>query len=116
MSQLENMELTSAQHMIQQILNEAWSNTSFKAQLLANPLTAIQQLTGLEVVLPPGKTLMVLDQTDTDVVWLRIPPKPSLPLEEELETRQEIQRLTEYSINLKTVLSRLNQEIPPTKN
>lgn len=70
------MERTKEQLMIQEVLTEAWNNPGFKADLLTDPLTAIQQLTGLELHLPPGKTLAVVDQSDNDIIWLQIPPQP----------------------------------------
>jgi len=46
------MELTKEQKVLQQVVNEAWENETFKQELLKNPHEAIQKLTGQQVQLP----------------------------------------------------------------
>ena len=80
------MELTKEQQLFQQIINEAWENESFKADLMANPVTAIEALTGEKLDLPKGKTLVVRDQTDENTVYINIPaatPTQDVELNEE---------------------------------
>ena len=76
------MEASNEQLIIQQVLFEAWDNPIFKAQLLANPVVAIRRLTGLDIELPPGKSLAVFDQSDENLICLNIPPKPNLNSEQ----------------------------------
>ena len=67
------MEVTREQQLFQQIINEAWENESFKADLMSNPVQAIETLTGEKLDLPEGKTLVVRDQTDENTVYINIP-------------------------------------------
>lgn len=71
------MELTKEQKILQQVFSEAWNNPSYKQELMANPTDAIKRLTGERFSLPEGKTLAVSDQSDSDKVYLSIPPKPN---------------------------------------
>jgi len=72
------MELTKEQKLFQSIVQQAWEDDVFKQELIANPLKAIKELTGEELNLPEGKTLVVRDQTDADVVYINIPAKVEL--------------------------------------
>lgn len=72
------MELTNEQQVSQQVINEAWENATFKKELLANPLEAIEKLTGQRVQLPEGKTLVVRDQTAEDTIYINIPVEQNL--------------------------------------
>lgn len=71
------MELSKEQQRYQQIINEAWENESFKAELLADPVAAIEGLTGEKLNIPEGKTLVVRDQTAEDTVYINIPAAPA---------------------------------------
>jgi len=67
------MELTKEQQLFQQVINEAWEDETFKASLIANPVEAIEKLTGEKVHLPEGKTLVVRDQTSEETIYINIP-------------------------------------------
>ncbi|MFD0862937.1 NHLP leader peptide family RiPP precursor [Sungkyunkwania multivorans] len=67
------MELSKEQQLYQTIVNEAWENEDFKAELLKDPAAAIEKLTGERLNLPEGKTLVVRDQTDAATVYINIP-------------------------------------------
>lgn len=67
------MELTQEQKLFQEIIQEAWSNTEFKKNLVANPVAAIENFTGRKLSIPEGKTLVVRDQTDESTVYINIP-------------------------------------------
>ena len=72
------MELTKEQKILQQVLSEAWSNPTFKQELIASPEAAIKKLTGEFFELPEGKRLQVFDQSDADVICLNIPQQPTM--------------------------------------
>ncbi len=72
------MELTKEQEILQQVISEAWSNPSFKQELMQSPLEAIERLTGKTLKLPEGKTLQVFDQSNEDVICLNIPQQPNM--------------------------------------
>jgi len=63
------MEITNEQKVLQQVINEAWEKESFKKELIAQPLKAIEKLTGEKVQLKDGQTLVVRDQTDESTIY-----------------------------------------------
>jgi|GEM_PF-1114158 len=79
------MELTKEQQVLQQVINEAWENETFKAELLANPVAAIENLTGEKLDLK-GKELIVRDQTDESTIYINIPQEQNL---EDVELNEE---------------------------
>ena len=79
------MELTRAQEVLQQVINEAWENETFKTELMANPLVAIEKLTGQQLDLK-DKELVVRDQTDENTIYINIPAEEHL---EDLELTEE---------------------------
>jgi hypothetical protein len=83
------MEFTPEQKLYAEIVQKAWEDTAFKEELVANPVTAIEKLTGKKMNLPAGKTIVVSDQTDESTVYINIPAKQNMDdvelNEEELE-------------------------------
>ncbi len=75
------MEFTQEQKLYAEIVQKAWEDESFKKDLLANPVDAIEKLTGKKLNLPEGKTLVVRDQTEEDTVYINIPAKPEMDIE-----------------------------------
>ncbi len=67
------MEFTKEQEVFQQVVTEAWDNPAFKEQLMEDPKGAIESLTGAEINLPEGKTIVVNDQSTEGVVYINIP-------------------------------------------
>jgi hypothetical protein len=84
------MEFTQEQKTYAEIVQKAWESPEFKSELTANPVAAIEKLTGRKLNIPAGKTLVVRDQTDESTVYINIPAKQvsdDLELsEEQLET------------------------------
>ncbi len=84
------MEFTNEQKSYAEIVQKAWESHEFKSELTANPVEAIEKLTGRKLDIPAGKTLVVRDQTDESTVYINIPAKQvtdDLELsEEQLET------------------------------
>jgi hypothetical protein len=72
------MEFTKEQEILSQVINEAWSNPSFKQELMASPQEAVKKLTGETFSLPAGKTLEVCDNSKPGVVYLNIPESPNM--------------------------------------
>lgn len=75
------MEFTSEQKQYAEIVQKAWEDGSFKAELIDNPVATIEKLTGKKLNLPEGKTLIIRDQTDESVVYINIPAKPQIDAE-----------------------------------
>lgn len=67
------MENSKKQQVLSQVIQEAWGNAEFKAALLADPVPAIEALTGETLSIPEGKTLVVRDQTSEDTIYINIP-------------------------------------------
>ncbi len=80
------MELTKEQKLLQQVVQKAWEDETFKQELVNSPLEAIEKLTGEKLNLPEGKTLVVRDQTNESTLYINIPAEPNL---EDLELNEE---------------------------
>ena len=80
------MEFTQEQKLYAEVVQKAWEDAEFKNELIANPIQAIEKLTGKKLSLPEGKTLVVRDQTDESTVYINIPAMPQM--EEELNDAQ----------------------------
>lgn len=66
------------QQIIQMVISKAWENVEFRKELLTNPVEVIKGLTGVDVVLPEGKELVIVDQTDKSKVYVNIPAEPEM--------------------------------------
>jgi hypothetical protein len=84
------MKLTKEQELFRTIVQKAWEDDTFKAELKANPLNAIEKLTGKRLNIPEGKTLVVHDQTDASVVYINIPAELDMDDVELTEEQLEI--------------------------
>lgn len=80
------MEFTQEQKLYGEIVQKAWEDSQFKSELVANPVAAIEKLTGQKLNLPQGKTLVVRDQTDESTVYINLPAKPNT---EDLELNED---------------------------
>jgi len=84
------MEFTQEQKLYQEVVQKAWEDAEFKKELIANPLDAIEKLTGVRLNLPEGKTIVVRDQTDESTAYINIPVEQKMDdvelNEEQLET------------------------------
>ena len=80
------MEFTQEQKSYAEIVQKAWESPEFKSELTANPVEAIEKLTGKKLNLPAGKTLVVRDQTDESTVYINIPAKYNT---EDIELNEE---------------------------
>ncbi len=83
------MEFSQEQRTYAEIVQKAWDDADFKKELTANPVSAIEKLTGNKFSTSTGKTLVVTDQSDESRVYINIPTKPNMDnlelSEEELE-------------------------------
>jgi hypothetical protein len=75
------MEITQEQKLFTQVVEKAWEDAEFKKELVANPIAAIEKLTGHTIELPEGKTLVVRDQSSEDKVYVNIPALPEVDAE-----------------------------------
>jgi len=72
------MEFTKEQKLYQEVVQKAWEDADFKARLIANPVEAIEKLTGQKLNIPEGKTFVVRDQTEESTVYINIPAKQEM--------------------------------------
>jgi hypothetical protein len=79
-----------SQDLIQAVIAKAWEDKAFKEELIANPIDAIEKLTGERVKLPAGKTLIVRDQTDASAIYINIPSEPNMEDMELSEDQLEV--------------------------
>lgn len=82
------MEFTQEQKLYAEIVQKAWEDENFKKELVANPVEAIERLTGKKLNLPEGKSLVVRDQTAEDTVYINIPAEPKKVDDLELNEEQ----------------------------
>ncbi|WP_300687742.1 NHLP leader peptide family RiPP precursor [Chryseobacterium sp.] len=78
------------EQIIQSIISKAWEDAEFRKELLRNPTETIEKLTGVVVVLPEGKELVVVDQTDKSKIYVNIPAEPEVDNMELTEDQLEI--------------------------
>jgi hypothetical protein len=62
--------------LIKTLAQKAWESSAFKEQLINNPVSTIESVTGQK--LQTDLKIVVEDQTDESVVYLNIPAKPDL--------------------------------------
>jgi ABC-type bacteriocin/lantibiotic exporter with double-glycine peptidase domain len=77
------------QAIIETVISKAWADISFRKELTVNPVEAIEKLTGVKVVLPEGKSLVVVDQTDKSKIYVNIPAEPEVESVELTEEQLE---------------------------
>ncbi|PJJ08109.1 putative ribosomally synthesized peptide [Flavobacterium sp. 1] len=85
MEQRKNKE-----EVLRLIISKAWEDANFRKSLIADPMKAIENLTGAKIVLPEGKTLVINDQTDKSKVFVNIPSEPNIEDVELTESQLEI--------------------------
>jgi len=73
--------------LIKTLAQKAWESSSFKEQLVTNPISTIESVTGQKI--PESLNILVEDQTDDSIIFLNIPRKIDLgDLELELTDEQ----------------------------
>ena len=58
------------------LAQKAWESSAFKEQLINNPVSTIESVTGQRMEL--DLKVVVEDQTDESIIYLNIPSKPDL--------------------------------------
>lgn len=71
------MNLTPQEEMFAKVIQKAWEDSNFKARLVADPAATLQAFIGKSFQVPPGKKLVVRDQTDDSTIYINIPPNQS---------------------------------------
>ena len=84
------MEQKKEEEVLRLIISKAWEDVNFRKSLIADPINAIENLTGAKIVLPEGKELVINDQTDKSKVYVNIPSEPNIDDIELTEDQLEI--------------------------
>lgn len=78
------------QEIIQAVISKSWEDANFRKELIADPVSAIEKLTGVKIIIPEGRTLVIADQTDKSKIYVNIPAEPEMEnmelTEEQLES------------------------------
>lgn len=67
------MKITKREELLSTVIQKAWEDSAFKQELISNPIEAIENLTGITLNIPEGKTIVVRDQTDSSKLYINIP-------------------------------------------
>ena len=81
------MQLTNDQKILQSIVKKAWDDPTFKSSLINSPLATIESFLGHPINLPQGKSLAVVDQTDSTTIFINLPAEPDF---EDMELNEEM--------------------------
>jgi len=61
------------EEFLSSLLTKAMEDRSFKSQLLTNPTSTIEEFKGEKLNVPEGKSIVVVDQSDPNVIFINIP-------------------------------------------
>ncbi|WP_163407297.1 TOMM propeptide domain-containing protein [Flavobacterium ajazii] len=83
------MELTD-ERILESIVKKAWTDPVFKNNLITSPVATLENFLGQPIHLPEGKTISVVDQSNTSVIFINISPNPNLvEVEDDTELSEE---------------------------
>ncbi|OMF22375.1 NHLP leader peptide family natural product precursor [Paenibacillus sp. FSL H8-0548] len=64
------------------VIQKAWEDSEFKAQLLANPKAALKEAFGIDV--PQGIEINIVEETSTNLYFV-LPQNPTVAKKEDVE-------------------------------
>ncbi|AXG69009.1 nitrile hydratase, alpha chain [Kordia sp. SMS9] len=67
------MENTQDQKLYRDVVQKAWEDADFKKELMADPVAAIESVTGVRLNIPAGKRIVVRDQSEESTAYINIP-------------------------------------------
>lgn len=76
------MELINDQRILESIVKKAWEDPIFKDNLIASPVATLENFLKQPIHLPDGKTITVVDQSNTSTVFITIPANPNVNIED----------------------------------
>lgn len=80
------MRITNDEEILQAIVKKAWRDSIFKNDLIERPVETIESFLGRSINLPEGKSLSVVDQTDSTTIFINLPAEPDM---EDMELNEE---------------------------
>lgn len=72
------MEINEKQKLFDAVIQKAWEDAAFKAQLIANPVKTLEEFLGQAITPPEGKRIAFVDQSDPKTLFINIPEKPDI--------------------------------------
>ncbi len=100
------METTKGQKLLQTLIARSWEDENFKQELIANPVSVIEKITGKSI--SNDKKVFVIDQSNSDHVYINIPAKSNLDdlelTEDQLEAVAGGGPITEFAMALEMLL------------
>ena len=76
------MELINDQKILGSIVEKAWGDPVFKSNLIASPIQTLESFFGKPIHLPEGKTITVVDQSNTSTIFINIPANPNIIMDD----------------------------------
>ena len=70
-----NSNQNNPEKTVDKIIKKCWEDASFKQELFANPVKAVEKLTGGTFQLG-GKKIVAVDQTDPSIIYINVPYNP----------------------------------------
>jgi len=67
-----NKNISDIDTLISTVSSRAREDESFKNELMKNPIAALNSISDAVIILPQGKRIEVVDQTDNDVFYINI--------------------------------------------
>ncbi len=84
------MELINDQKILESIVKKAWEDSVFKSNLLTSPVATLESFLGKPIHLPEGKTISVVDQSNSSVIFINLPADPNVYLEDVELTEEQL--------------------------
>ena len=80
------MELRNDQEFLQNLAKKVQEDAQFKKNLLENSVLGIEVFLGRRIILPQGKKIAIVDQTDPSTIFINLPAVHST---EDIELNEE---------------------------
>jgi len=66
------------QEFMQSLIIRSWEDETFKGELVKDPIAAIEQYTDKSLKVEEGKKIVVVDQSDQNIIYVNIPAQPRI--------------------------------------
>lgn len=80
------MDLLTDQNFLRSLAKKVREDATFKRSLLDNPLKTIEHFAGCRIIIPQGKKITIVDQTDPTTVFINLPSESDT---EDVELNEE---------------------------
>jgi len=80
------MDLLTDQNFLRSLAKKVREDATFKRSLLDNPLKTIEHFAGCRIIIPQGKKITIVDQTDPATIFVNLPSESDT---EDVELNEE---------------------------